>query len=467
MPVELSRPHRHPRHLRMPQITLSPAQAVALGFLALIVIGTLVLSMPAASASGVGTNLLSSLFTVTSAVTMTGLVVLDTGSHWSGLGQVIVLVLIQVGGFGIMSVTSLAGMLLTGRIGLRSRLYTRAENRSLDTGDIGRTVLATLLITVICEAIVAVITTVRFATTYGMSLPQASWEGLFHAVSAFNNAGFGLRSDSLVPYVGDGWIILPLACALIMGGLGYPVISELWDRARLSMRYRDRRSARKLSVTTRITVTGTVILIGAGVAMVGVLEWNNTLAGLPAGTRVLAAFFQGVSPRTAGFNSLDYGEFHPVTLMGTDLLMFIGGGSAGTAGGIKITTAAVLLAAIIAEVRGHHATTIGHRTISQPVVRQALTVAVLSVVLVVVAVGMIRLLDPVFTGDQITFEVISAFATVGLSTGITADLSSPSQLVLCALMYLGRIGPVTLVVALAAKHSARRFHYPEERPFIG
>ncbi|MGJ0184024.1 TrkH family potassium uptake protein [Corynebacterium glyciniphilum] len=437
------------------------------GFLGLIAAGTVVLTLPAASASGVGTGMLPALFTATSAVTLTGLAVVDTGSHWSGLGQVTVLSLIQLGGFGIMSLTSLAGMLLTGRIGLRSRLFARAENRSLNTGDIGRTLISTLLITVICETVVASVTAVRFMMSYGMSAPRAGWEGLFHAVSAFNNAGFGLRSDSLVPYVGDAWIILPLAAALVLGGLGFPVISELWNRAWDGVRRRSRRGMGRLSVTTRVTVVGTGVLIVLGVTMVTILEWDNTLAGLPVGTRLLAGFFQGITPRTAGFNSLDYGEFHPTTLMGTDLLMFIGGGSAGTAGGIKITTAAVLLAAIVAEVRGQRVTTIGHRTISQPVVRQALTVAVVSVMLVVVAVGALRLLDPGFTSDQVTFEAVSAFATVGLSTGITADLSSPSQVVLCVLMYLGRIGPVTLVVALAARNSARRFDYPEERPFIG
>lgn len=223
----------------------------------------------------------------------------------------------------------------------------------------------------------------------------------------------------------------------------------------------------KLSVTTKVTLLGTAVLIVTGVLIIGALEWNNTLAGQPLGTRLLAAFFQGVTPRTAGFNSIDYGEAQPVTLMVTGLLMFIGGGSAGTAGGIKITTAAVILAAIIAEIRGHNETTIAHRMISQSVVRQALAVASISVVIVVVAVAAIRILEPDFSGESITFEVISAFATVGLSTGITAALGAPSQLILCLSMYIGRIGPVTLVVALAARHSARRFTYPEERPFIG
>lgn len=230
---------------RLLRHTPSPAQAVALGFLGLIALGTLVLSMPVASSTGEATGFMPAMFTVTSAVTVTGLAVVDTGTHWNGLGQAIILLFIQVGGFGIMSITSLAGMLLTGRIGLRSRRYTQAENRSLGTGDIARTVFAPLVITVLCEAVVALITAARFSIEYGMTLPRALWEGLFHAASAFNNAGFGLRSDSLVSYVGDGWIILPLAFALIIGGLGYPVVSGLYDRMR--ERWRRGASASKAS----------------------------------------------------------------------------------------------------------------------------------------------------------------------------------------------------------------------------
>ena len=437
------------------------------GFLTLIAVGTLVLSLPVASSSGSSTDALSALFTVTSAVTMTGLIVLDTGTHWSWLGQGIILLLIQLGGFGVMSLTSLAGMLLTGRVGIRSRLTMQAENRALNRGDIRRTLAATILITVVCEALVASITAFRFATTYGLPFPRAVWEGVFHAVSAFNNAGFGLRDDSLVPYVGDAWIILPLTAALILGGLGYPVLAEIGERLFARLHRGQRRRARRFSITTRITLSGTAILIVAGTAMVTLLEWRNALSNLPLGTKLLAGFFQGVTPRTAGFNSLDYGEFQPATLLGTDLLMFIGGGSAGTAGGIKITTAAVLIAAIVAEVRGQQMTTIGHRSLAFPVVRQALTVAVLSLFLVICATGVLRILEPQFSGDQLVFEVISAFATVGLSTGITSDLSGPAQILLCLLMYLGRIGPVTLVVALAATRSSRRFEFPEERPFIG
>lgn len=447
-----------------------PAQLTALGFLALILSGTALLTLPVASADGTSTAPMSALFTATSATTLTGLVTEDTGSHWSLAGQVIVLALIQVGGLGIMSITSLTGMLLTGRVKLRSRYSTAAEGRPILEGGVRRTLVATLLLTFFFEAVVAAILFIRFATVYGMPLPRAAWEGVFHAISAFNNAGFGLRSDSLISYNTDGWILIPLAGALMIGGLGYPVLSELVRRGRERVRGRLHGtpvSSRRLSVTTRMTLKGTAFLVVTATLIIALLEWRGFLAEMSTGTKWLNAFFSGVTPRTAGFNSIDYADAHPITLMVTDIYMFIGGGSAGTAGGIKITTAVVLLAAMLAEFRGREATTVGHRTVPKSVVRQAMTVAAAGVVAVTAGVATLRICDPQFTADQVNFEVISAFATTGLSTGITSDLSTPSQLALCLLMYLGRIGPFTLVAALALRNVTRRYEYPTERPFIG
>lgn len=449
---------------------LGPAQLTALGFLALILAGTALLSLPFASADGTATPLMAAFFTATSATTLTGLVVVDTGSHYTLFGQFIVLVLIQVGGLGIMSIASLTGMLLTGRVKLRTRYSTAAEGRPIFEGGVRRTLVATLLLTVFFEAAVAVLLFARFTTVYGMSVPRAAWEGTFHAVSAFNNAGFGLRPDSLISYNTDGWILLPLAGALMIGGLGYPVLSELVRRGRERLRGWLRGtpvSSRRLSITTRMTLKGTAVLVLTATLLIAALEWRGFLAGMPLGAKWLNAFFSGVTPRTAGFNSIDYADAHPITLMVTDIYMFIGGGSAGTAGGIKVTTAIVLLAAMAAEFRGRDDTTVGHRTVPKTVVRQAMTVAAAGVVSVTGGVVALRLFDPQFTADQVSFEVMSAFATTGLSTGITAGLSTPSQLVLCLLMYAGRIGPFTLVAALALRTVSRRFDYPTERPFIG
>lgn len=449
---------------------LDPARLTAAGFAALILAGTGLLCLPFSAADGEPTAPLDAFFTATSATTLTGLVVVDTGSHWSVWGQLIVLGLIQVGGFGIMSAATLTGMLITGRVSLRSRYFAAAEGRPITAAGVRATLVATLLLTAACEAAVALVLGVRFATTYGMPAPRAAWEGVFHAVSAFNNAGFGLRPDSLISYNTDAWVLVPLAAALMIGGLGFPVLAELFgrfaERVRAALSGRPA-SARGVSVTTRITLAGTAALVASATALIALSEWRGVFAGMPTGVAMLNAFFSGVTPRTAGFNSIDYADAHPITLLITDIYMFIGGGSAGTAGGIKLTTTIVLLAAMFAEFRGRRDTVVAKRTVPTPAVRQAMTVAAAGLGAVTAGVAALRVFDPEFTADQVVFEVVSAFATVGLSTGITAQLSAASQCVLCVLMFLGRVGPFTLVAALAARSVARRFDYPRERPFIG
>lgn len=451
---------------------LNPTQLVSVGFFGLIITGGVALMMPFSSAQHTVTNPVAALFTSTSAVSLTGLNVVDTGAHWSIVGKVIIATLIQLSGLGIMSLTSLAGMVLTGRLGLRSRMNAAAEGRTLSIGDVRSTLFATLAFTTLVEGIVTLMLASRFAHRYGMTTGHALGEGLFHAISSFNNAGFGLRKDNLVSYATDAWILLPLAGSIIIGGLGFPVLRELATRTRIRVSrgwgWADRdRQLGHLSVTSQLTLIGTAVLLIGGWIAVSVLEWDKAMAGMSAGDKILSAFFQSVTPRTAGFNSLDYGTFHPSTLFITDIMMFVGGGSAGTAGGIKIPTLLVLVAAMIAEFRGESDTVIGHRKISYSVVRQAMTVFALGIMLVVIGVMSLMLIENNVTGSQILFEVTSAFGTVGLSTGITQSLAVPSQIILCFIMYLGRIGPITLVTALAGQDNARRFSYPEERPFIG
>ena len=400
-----------------------------------------------------GASFLSALFTATSAVSLTGLIVEDTATFYSPAGQVIILVLIQLGGLGIMSLASLSGYILTGRISLKARKTGAYEGRPITSGGILRTLIFTFAFTAVVEATIAVLVGARLMLGYGYSFPRAAWEGIFHAISAFNNAGFSTHSDNLVSFAADAWILLPLAAALIGGGLGFPVWAELVRR--------------RISITGRMTLWATGLLLLLGMVFFACAEWRGVLGPMPLGQKLLNAFFASASPRTAGFNAVDYGQAHPITLMGTDMLMFLGGGSAGTAGGIKVTTFCVLLAAMAAEFHGRKNTTIGHRSVPHTVTRQALALSVAGVAVVVVGVATLRIFDPQFTADQVTFEVISAFATSGLSTGITADLSTTSKLVLCMIMYLGRVGPTTLVAALAARTVDRRFSYPEERPFIG
>ncbi|PAJ70102.1 MULTISPECIES: TrkH family potassium uptake protein [Corynebacterium] len=442
--------------------SLGPARLTAIGFLLLILSGTGVLMLPFAEAGAEHASFLAALFTATSAVSLTGLVVEDTGTFWSPAGQAVILLLIQLGGLGIMSLASLSGLLLTGRISLKARKTGAYEGRPITAGGIRRTLFFTVGFTAIAEATIAVIVGARLMVGYGYSFRRAAWEGVFHAVSAFNNAGFSTHSDNLVSFASDAWILMPLAAALIGGGLGFPVWAELVRLVR-----RRSNAVHRISITARMTLAATAFLLVAGTVFVAATEWTGVLAPMPVAVKLLNAFFASATPRTAGFNTFDYGQAHPITLMGTDVLMFLGGGSAGTAGGIKVTTACVLLAAMAAEFTGREKTTIGHRSLPHSVTRQALALSFAGVMVVTVGVAALRFFDPQFTGDQVSFEVISAFATSGLSTGITAGLSPASQIVLCFIMYLGRVGPTTLVAALSAKMLDRRFSYPEERPFIG
>ncbi len=455
-----SRPTAPPRTTRAGRLlSLHPSQTVAAGFGLAVLVGTLLLMLPGARAGAGGAGALEALFTATSAVCVTGLVLVDTPTYWSGLGQVVILALIQVGGFGIMTLASLLGLLVSKRLGLRARVSAAAETKSLNLGEIRTVVLGVARTSLIVEAVVAALLTARFAVGYGEPIGRAAWLGVFHSVSAFNNAGFALYSDNLIGFVTDPWICLPIVAAVVIGGLGFPVLFEL--------RRHFRRPSR-LSMHSKITLVGSAVLLVGGTVFMLAAEWSNpgTLGALDLRGKLLAGFFQGVMPRTAGFNSVDVAQMNTGTWLGTDVLMFIGGGSAGTAGGIKVTTFFLLLLVIVSEVRGDDDTIAFNRRIPVATQRQALTVALLGVAAVVGPSVVFALTTP-FTLDEVLYEVVSAFATVGLSTGITADLPAPHQLVLVTLMFLGRLGPVTLVTALALRQTERLYRLPEERPVIG
>ncbi|QZN85515.1 TrkH family potassium uptake protein [Cellulomonas sp. C5510] len=436
-----------------------PGQLVALGFAAAIAVGTVLLSLPAAGRPGHAASLLEALFTATSAVCVTGLAVVDTATAWSGFGQVVILVLIQVGGFGIMTLASLLGVLLSRRLGLRTRLTAAAATRSVGLGDVRRVLLGVGVITAVVEVGTAAVLAARLTVAYDEPVGRALWLGVFHSVSAFNNAGFALYPDSLVRFASDAWVTLPVTAAVLVGGIGFPVLLEL---------HRNPRRPRRWSLHTRLTLLLTAVLLPAGSLLVLLGEWSNpaTLGPMSTPTKLLNAFVHGVMPRTAGFNTVDVAGMNPGTWMGNDVLMFIGGGSAGTAGGIKLTTFAVLLFVIWSELRGDPDVTVFDRRISTTTQRQALSVALLGVAAVVGPAVLITLTSS-FSGDQVLFEVVSAFATVGLSTGITADLAGWHQVLLIGLMFVGRLGPITLGTALALRERRRLFRHPESAPIIG
>ncbi len=403
--------------------------------------------------------MLASLFTATSAVCVTGLVVLDTPTHFSTFGELVVLGSIQVGGLGIMTLASLLGLLVFRRLGLRTRMTAAVETKALGLGDVRRVLLSVVGFTAFFEACAALVLFLRWLMAYDEPVGRAAYLGAFHAVSAFNNAGFALYSDNMIGFVDDPVISLTLCLAVIAGGLGFPVLYEL---------RRELATPRTWTLHTQIVVGTTLLLLVVGPVAVTALEWSNdgTLGELAVPAKVVAGLFLGVMPRTAGFNSIDYGQAEPATLLVTDILMFIGGGPASTAGGIKVTTFALLAFVMLAEVRGTPEVDVGNRRLPRDVQRQALTVALAGVGLVMSSTVLLLVITRASL-DVVLFEVVSAFATVGLSTGITADVPPSGQVLLIALMFLGRLGPITLASALALRSRPTLYRLPEERPVVG
>ncbi len=436
-----------------------PIRLIPLLFLALILVGTIVLSLPIATADGSRAPLLVAFFTSTSAVAVTGLIVVDTPVYWSRFGEATIMILFQIGGFGIMTAATLFGLMAGRGFGLRDRMATQVERSLLDTGNAASVLKLILSITVAMEAAVALVLAIRFAAGYDMSAAEAAWHGLFHSISAFNNAGFSSFSDSVMSFQVDPVILVPIMVSVIVSALGFPVMQDIRQH---------RLRWRRWSLHTKITISGTAALLAVGFFSILAMEWSNpdTLAPMGVGAKLLNAGFHSVMPRTAGFNSLDVGAFHDETLMMNYLLMFVGGGSAGTAGGIKITTFLVLFAIVLSEVLGRRDAGLFQRRFGRAIERQALSVAVLAAALVFAATTYIASISDIPLGD-ILFECISAFSTVGLSTGITANLPPSALVVLCILMFIGRVGTITVATALALGNRERPYRYPEENPIVG
>lgn len=440
-------------------IRLHPAQAVVLGFALTDLIGTGLLSLPISSRTGEWTGFVDALFTATSAVCVTGLTVLDTATHWSGFGLIVILLLIQLGGLGIMIFASLVGLALARKLTVRSRLNTAAEAKAVGYDDVRGLVRGIVLISLVIEAVTFCFLAPRFALAYDYSPGDAAWHALFHAVSSFNNAGFALYSDNLIGFAADPWICLPLCGAIILGGLGFPVIMQLRKEFRRPLHW---------SMNTKIVLWATGLLLVAGTVYITAFEWTNaaTLGAYDPASRLLIGFFHSVQTRTAGFNSVDIGLMRDETWLGMDVLMFIGGGPAGTAGGIKVTTFAVLFFIMATELRGEGAVNIFGKRLSRAVHRQAITVVLMAVAAVMTAtIALMAITGMPF--DRVLFEAVSAFGTVGLSTGITGQLPQAAEIILVMLMFLGRLGPLTLGSAIALRQRRILYEYPKERPAIG
>ena len=436
----------------------SPARLALVVFSLVILVFTGLLSLPAASAAGVATPLHDAMFTAVSAVCVTGLTVVSTAMHWSVFGQVLILVAIQVGGLGILTLASLLALAVNRRLGVRGKLIAQEGMNTGRLGEVGSLLRIVVATTVLIELALAAVLAPRFMLL-GESPGQAIWHAVFYAISSFNNAGFTPHSDGLVPYENDPWILVPLMFGVFIGSLGFPVIMVLLQtRLRL----------RRWNLHTKLTVVVSSILLVAGSLLWAAFEWFNeqTIAGMGIGEKILHAVFASVMMRSGGFSLVDMADQDASTLVITDMLMFAGGGSASTAGGIKVTTIAVIFLAIIAEARGDTDVRAFGRNIPAGALRVAISVVTLGATMI--AVSTLALL--VITNETlqpVLFEVISAFATVGLSIGLSPDLPPAGKYVLAATMFAGRVGTITLAAALALRQRKPLYHYPEERPIIG
>jgi trk system potassium uptake protein len=442
--------------------TRHPARLVVGGFAGLVLAGFVLLSLPFAVEPGQTVGVTDTFFTAVSAGCVTGLTVVDTGTAWSGFGQLVILVLAQVGGIGIMTLLSALVILLRQRLGMAARSLTRTESGAMSSGELRGVLRAVLLWSFAVEGILAAVLVLRFWSHYDVEFGAAVWQGLFYAVMSFNNAGFGLTSQNLMPYVSDWVVCVPVMVAIVIGGVGFPVLVELVGR----VKRQDHR--RRWSLHTRLTLLVSAVLIVVGALVFTAFEWTNpgTLGPLSPIDKLLAGTFQSVTTRTAGFNTVDIGAMREDSWVFSNLLMFTGSGSASTGGGIKVTTLAVLILAFFAEAKGSRSIVIWDRRITDRVARQALSVTIVSLGVVGFVTTILLALNPVDL-SQALFETVSAFGTVGLSTGITSSLSPFSKYVLSALMFFGRVGPATLAGALALRQAHQLTTFPEERPLVG
>ena len=452
---------------------LSSFQLIILGFASVILLGAIILMLPVSSAEGVITPFNQTLFTSTSAVCVTGLAVLDTGSYWSVFGQVVILLLIQIGGLGVVTVAVSVFMLSDRKISLMQRSTMQNAISAHKVGGIVRLTKFILKGTLFIEMAGALALLPVFYHDFGR---KGIWMAVFHSISAFCNAGFDiLGNNSMVPYVGNVWINLVICGLIIAGGLGFVV----WIDLRLSLiHYREhfkyfkmKRYLESLSLHTKIALISTFVLIFGGMTVIFILEFQNplTLKSLPFSQKILASFFQSVTLRTAGFATVDMASLHQATKFFMSIIMFIGGSPAGTAGGVKTVTFVIGLLYVRALMRGDENIHVFKRTIDDQIVKRALTIMLISFAIALTGLFILSISEQADFIDLL-FEVFSAFATVGLTAGITPTLTFVGKIVIIILMYIGRIGPITMVLIFVRKYNAKKgkdVNYIKEHILIG
>lgn len=445
---------RRASKLRRTSIQLSPPQLLLLVFIFFIMLGAALLKLPFATTGSV--SWLDALFTSTSAMTVTGLAVVDTGTAYTTFGQVVILGLIQVGGLGIMSFAMLIYLMLGKKIGFKERLIVQQALNQTSVGGVVRLVKHLFVFSFIVEGFAMILLAAEWIPEYGWK--DGLYYSLFHSISAFNNAGFSIWSDSLMGYVGNPLVNFVISGLFILGGIGFTVLTDLWYSKKLQ----------KLSLHTKLMLLGTLVINVAAILVIFALEFNNpkTLANLPAMDKILGAYFQAVTPRTAGFNSLDIGSMEDSTIIFTILLMFIGAGSASTGGGIKLTTFLVITFAVIAFLKQRKEIFIFRRRIAETFIYKSLAISMISVVLVFTGMFLLSMSEKGVPFIQILFEVVSAFGTVGLSMGLTGNLTDFGKGIIIFVMFVGKLGPLTLAFSLA-KPGTDKISYPKEDILTG
>ncbi len=442
------KPHKKIKHIM-------PVRLITVSFFVIIVAGTLLLCLPISSRGG-SVQFLDALFVSTSATCVTGLTPFDTFTQWTGFGQLVILVLIQLGGLGLLTFTTGFSLLLRGKLGLRD-LQIAKEHTSADVMDIPRMIKMILLVTLLCEATGAVLLAIRFVPSFGM---HGVWISVFVSVSAYCNAGFDVLgfmqpNGSLIPYASDPIVILTVSVLIIMGGLGFLVVSELYTHTKHRIQG-EKRAFHNMTLHTKVVLMMTAILVVVGTLVIFALEYGHLFQNMNWWEKISAALFQSVSARTAGFASVNMDQMQPVTQCVTIILMFIGAAPNSTGGGIKTTTFVVLIATVFSVFHGKDDTTLFRRRVDKSVVYRSLTITLSALLLVMFTTTIIIFAEsanPFITPLNALFEAVSAFGTVGLSANVTPCLSPLSKIAVIITMFIGRIGPVSMGVFFSIRNS--------------
>ena len=447
------------------RIRLTPMQILAIGFATVILMGALLLKLPISAKNGISTPFIDCFFTSTSAVCVTGLVTVDTGTHWSYFGKTVIMCLIETGGLGFMSLAALMSLLLGKRITLRDRLIMQESMNSFTLQGIVRMAKYVLTFTFIVEGICAALMSTQFIPRFGVA--KGLYYSVFHSVSAFCNAGFdilGTPGNEFVSLTQKGYydnpvIILTIGFLIVAGGLGFSVWQEIYEE----------RNIKNLSLHSKLVLTITAILVFGGALLMFIFEMRNpgTIKNMSPKGKVLSSLFASITPRTAGFNSISTAEMTPAGRFLTIILMFIGGSPGSTAGGIKTATFGVLVITVLSLIRGREDAEIFKKRIGKDTVYKALSITLISLTLVIVVSMVLSITEAGASLEYILYEATSAFGTVGLTLGLTTKLTFIGKVIISFTMYAGRVGPLTLACALASKTRKDSIKYPEDRILVG